>query len=86
MPKLTKNQVVACNIIDSMLRWMSESSEDPNAQEALILFVAQHGEYRQTKDRECLTVAKDYIDQLYEIFRKAKEDWELIDLEDCKYE
>ena len=76
MPKLTKNQAVACNIIDSMLRWMAENSEDSGADEALMVFIAQHGEYKQTKDRECLTVAKDYIWQLYEIFRKAKEDWE----------
>ena len=76
MPKLTKNQVVACNIIDGMLRWMAESSEDSGADETLMVFITQHGEYKQTKDRECLTVAKDYIWQLYEIFRKAKEDWE----------
>ena len=76
MPKLTKNQITACNIIDSMLRGTVESSEDPNADDALALFVAQHGEYKQTKDRECLTVARNYTEQLYEIFKKAKEDWE----------
>lgn len=76
MPKLTKNQIVACNIVDSLLRWQAESSEDSGADETLMFFIAQHGEYIQTKDRECLTVAKDYIWQLYEIFRKAKEDWE----------
>lgn len=76
MPKLTRNQVVACNIVDSLLRWLAESSEDSGADGELMLFIAQHGEYIQSKDRECLTVAKDYIEQLYEIFRKAKEDWD----------
>lgn len=73
--KLTKNQVVACNIIDSMLHWMTENKQDSGADEALMLFIAQHAEYKQTKDRECLTVAKDYIWQLYEIFKLAKEEW-----------
>lgn len=62
--KLTKKQVVACNVIDSLLRWMAESEQDSGADEALMLFIAQHAEYKQTKDRECLTVAKDYIWQL----------------------
>ena len=73
--KLTKNQVVACNVIDNLLRWMAESEQDSGADEALMLFIAQHAEYKQTKDRECLTVAKDYIWQLYEIFKSAKEEW-----------
>ena len=72
--KLTKNQIVACNVVDGILRWHSQNDIE-GADHILAAHVMQHSEYVETGDRECLHIAKNYINQLYEIFRKAKEEW-----------
>ena len=96
MPKLTINQVVAANIIDSLLRWDVSSKSDPEAKywadQILSRHITEHASYIETNDRECLILVKSYVEQLYEIFKKAKEDWETDGkwseefLENCKYE
>lgn len=94
--KLTINQIVAANIIDSLLRWDAYSKSDPEqkhwADKVLQRHIVEHSEYIETKDRDRLVLVKSYVEQLYEIFKKAKEDWETDGkwseefLENCKYE
>ena len=71
--KLTTNQIIACNIIDELIRAKVQSKDD------IILKLKASEEfnnYCKSNDRNDLTIMKDWTEQLYEIFRKAQEDWE----------
>lgn len=98
--KLTIIQSVAANIIDQLLHQDVTRKEGLGDDEGkywadrlLQRHVTEHAEYIDTGDREKLVLVKEYTYQLYDIFKRAKEDWDLKDgrwseefLENCKYE
>ena len=73
--KLTTNQIIACNIIDELIRAKARSAQ---SKEDIILQLKASEEfnnYCQSNDRNDLTIMKYWTEQLCEIFNKAQEDW-----------
>lgn len=75
MNKLTNSQVAALNIINDCLhqKWQQRNSED--ARDVACTIARQYATYKETHDRNDIPVLKEHIEQLYEIFKKAKEEW-----------
>jgi hypothetical protein len=73
--KLTTNQIIACNIIDELIKARTHGLQ---SKDNIILQLKANEEfnnYCKSNDRNDLTIMKDWTKQLYEIFKKAQEDW-----------
>ena len=70
--KLTTNQIIACNIIDELIRARTQSKDDIILQ---LKASEEFNNYCKSNDRNDLTIMKDWTKQLCDIFNKAQEDW-----------
>ena len=74
--KLTTNQIIACNIIDELIR---ANVSNKQSKDDIILQLKANEEfnnYCKSNDRNDLTIMKDWTKQLCDIFNKAQEDWD----------
>lgn len=81
MPKkLTKTQVIACNMVDK-LNDRSKDFDNMSAEEqaAYIQYQFAFGEelrkYKETGDRRYLKLVKKDLEDVYNIVKKALEEW-----------
>ena len=74
--ELTKNQTLALNIIYELLHIEAEKDYDAERLAILLHVNSEIDEYKKTKDREKLTICKQRLFNLADIFSKAKSEWE----------
>lgn len=75
MKKLTKSQVAACNIIDTLLHHKANDTQSYDDLSLVLYANQQLEEYQKTGDVNCLKIMKEYTKQLYNIFNEAYKDW-----------
>lgn len=73
--KLTTNQIIACNIIDELIKANASKKQSTNDIILQLKVNEEFDNYCESNDRNDLTIMKDWTKQLYEIFKKAQEDW-----------
>ena len=74
--KLTKMQIIACNIIDAITEHSANKKQNLDAVSERFLFDQELQEYKKTGDREKLTICKRRLFELEEIFSQARKEWE----------
>ena len=74
--KLTKMQIIACNIIDAINEYEANVKQNLDTISERFLFDQELKEYKQTGDREKLTLCKRRLFELEEIFSQARKEWE----------
>ena len=74
--KLTKLQIIACNIIDALVEHSANEKQDLDSVSERFLLNQELQEYKQTEDREKLTICKRRLFELEEIFSQARKEWE----------
>lgn len=73
--KLTTNQIIACNIIDELIKAKSHNAQSKDDIILQLKASEEFNNYCKSNDRNDLTIMKYWTEQLCEIFRKAQEDW-----------
>lgn len=73
--KLTNNQIIACNIIDELIKARASNTQEKKDIILQLKAYEEFNNYCESNDRNDLTIMKDWTKQLCEIFRKAQEDW-----------
>lgn len=73
--KLTNNQIIACNVIDELIKARASNTQEKKDIILQLKANEEFGNYCESNDRNDLTIMKDWTKQLYEIFKKAQEDW-----------
>ena len=74
--KLTTNQIIACNIIDELIKSKAHNAQSTNDIILQLKTSEEFNNYCESNDRNDLTIMKDWTKQLCEIFNKAQEDWD----------
>ena len=74
--KLTKMQIIACNIIDALTEHDTNKKQNLDTVSERFLFDQELQEYMQTGDREKLSICKRRLFELEEIFSQARKEWE----------
>ena len=74
--KLTKMQIIACNIIDAITEHGANEKQNLDTVSERFLLDQELQEYMQTGDREKLTICKRRLFELEEIFSQARKEWE----------
>lgn len=74
--KLTKMQIIACNIIDALTDHEAYEDQNLDTVSEKFLFDQELQEYMRTGDREKLTICKRRLFELEEIFSQARKEWE----------
>lgn len=74
--KLTTNQIIACNIIDELIRANASNKQSKNDIILQLKANEEFNNYCKSNDRNDLTIMKDWTKQLCDIFNKAQEDWD----------